>query len=223
MEKIIPFKKDIPFKTNIYEINSISLEHTLSLKDEYLIMGDFIISGTYKLTSSSINIDEFNFKIPFEISIDKKYDTKNIKVDINDFYYEVIDNSILSVSIEVLVNNLEEKEEIMESARENKIIDIEEVNTKEPDELERDFINNDSLPQNKEIISSIFDNLDDNENYVTYKVHIVTENDTVESILQKYEISSNKLELYNDMSSLKIGDKLIIPTNDQNKWDFKNI
>lgn len=217
MEKIIPFKKDIPFKTNIYEINSISLEHTLSLKDEYLIMGDFIISGTYKLTSSSINIDEFNFKIPFEISIDKKYDTKNIKVDINDFYYEVIDNSILSVSIEVLVNNLEEKEEIMESARENKIIDIEEVNTKEPDELERDFINNDSLPQNKEIISSIFDNLDDNENYVTYKVHIVTENDTVESILQKYEISSNKLELYNDMSSLKIGDKLIIPTNDQNK------
>ena len=217
MEKIIPFKKDIPFKTNIYEINSISLEHTLSLKDEYLIMGDFIISGTYKLTSSSINIDEFNFKIPFEISIDKKYDTKNIKVDINDFYYEVIDSSILAVSIEVLVNNLEEKEEIMESARENKIIDIEEVNTKEPDELERDFINNDSLPQNKEIISSIFDNLDDNENYVTYKVHIVTENDTVESILQKYEISSNKLELYNDMSSLKIGDKLIIPTNDQNK------
>lgn len=218
MEKIIPFKKDIPFKTNIYEINSISLEHTLSLKDEYLIMGDFIISGTYKLTSSSINIDEFNFKIPFEISIDKKYDTKNIKVDINDFYYEVIDNSILSVSIEVLVNNLEEKEEIMESTRENKIIDIEEeIDAREPNEQERDFINNDNISQNKEIISSIFDNLDDNENYVTYKVHIVTENDTVESILQKYEISSNKLELYNDMSSLKIGDKLIIPTNDQNK------
>ena len=218
MEKIIPFKKDIPFKTNIYEINSISLEHTLSLKDEYLIMGDFIITGTYKLTSSSINIDEFNFKIPFEISIDKKYDTKNIKVDINDFYYEVIDNSILSVSIEVLVNNLEEKEEIMESTRENKIIDIEEeIDAREPNEQERDFINNDNISQNKEIISSIFDNLDDNENYVTYKVHIVTENDTVESILQKYEISSNKLELYNDMSSLKIGDKLIIPTNDQNK------
>ncbi len=108
MEKIIPFKKDIEFES-ISEIKSISLEHTLSNKDN-LISGSFIISGTYKMTEVSLNIDEFNFNLPFKISIDSKYDTENIQLDINDFYYEVIDSKILSVSIEVKIDNLKEKE-----------------------------------------------------------------------------------------------------------------
>ncbi|MBR3199380.1 MAG: LysM peptidoglycan-binding domain-containing protein [Bacilli bacterium] len=190
MEKIISFKKNIPFKTNIYEITSVSLEHTLSLKEENLIIGNFIISGTYKITSSSLNLDEFNFEVPLEINIDKKYETKDITIDINDFYYELINNKELLVNIEVIIENLEEKEETF--------IDEEKTEKIEP----------------QEAVTSIFESLDDNENYVTYKVHIVTENDTIESITQKYGININKLELYNDLTGLKLGDKIIIPTDD---------
>ena len=111
MKKIVPFKKDIDFNTNIAEISSISLEHTLKLKEENLVSGEFIVSGTYKLTDTSLNVDSFEYKLPFDISIDKKYDTNNIDVDISDFYYEVIDNEILEVNIEVSLDNLEEKEE----------------------------------------------------------------------------------------------------------------
>ena len=208
MKKIVPFTKDIKFN-NIYEINSISLEHNLSIKEDGIISGNFIVSGTYKMTSNSINVDEFSYNLPFEISIDKKYDTRNVTTDINDFYYEVIDNNILSIDIEVLIDNLEEIKE-NENMNENseKIIDIEDdrnIDIETP--LEE---------KTKETVSSIFENLDDNENYVTYKVHIITENDTTESIIQKYEITNEKLEMYNDLSELKIGDKLIIPTNDQN-------
>lgn len=208
MKKIVPFTKDIKFN-NIYEINSISLEHNLAIKEDGIISGNFIVSGTYKMTSNSINVDEFSYNLPFEISIDKKYNTRNVTTDINDFYYEVIDNNILSIDIEVLIDNLEEIKE-NENMNENseKIIDIE-------DDRNLD-IETPLEEKTKETVSSIFENLDDNENYVTYKVHIITENDTTESIIQKYEITNEKLEMYNDLSELKIGDKLIIPTNDQN-------
>lgn len=112
MKKIIPFRKELSFDSKIYEISSISLEHTLKLKEDNQISGEFIISGTYKLTEASINVDPFEYILPFSISIDKKYDTKNIDVDINDFYYELSSNQILSVNIEVVIDGLEEKEEI---------------------------------------------------------------------------------------------------------------
>jgi len=202
MKKTVPFTKEITFDNNIYEISSISLEHTLSLKEKNVINGAFIVSGTYKVTSTSMTIDEFNYKLPFEISIDKKYDTSEATVDISDFYYEVIDNKILSINIEVLIDNIEEiKEEVMN----------------DNDEKEIETENRNYEENEKEAVPSIFESLDDNENYVTYKVHIVTENDTKESILQKYEITNAKLELYNDLTDLKIGDKLIIPVDGQNK------
>ena len=62
-----------------------------------------------------------------------------------------------------------------------------------------------------ETVKSIFDNMDENEGYVVYKVHIVTENDTIESIMEKYDVTKEALEAYNDLNDLKIGDKLIVP------------
>ena len=132
MKKIIPFSKDIEFDTNVAEINSISLEHTLKLKEENLVSGEFIVSGTYKMTDTSLNTDNFEYKIPFDISIDKKYDTKDIDIDINDFYYEVINNKILSINIEVSIDGLKEKEE-KEVVEEPEVLE----ETLENDSLER--------------------------------------------------------------------------------------
>ena len=228
MKKIVPFNKDINFDAYIYEICSISLEHTLSLKENNIISGNFVITGTYKMTDSSTNVDSFNYNLPFEISIDSKYDTKNLIVDINDFYYEVMDNKVLSVNIDVLIDGLEEKEEkVLEEVRKTDILDektdeedkkivdidnneIENIDNKNTETNIKKEVRNDE----EKIVTTIFDDLDCNENYVTYKVHIVGENDTIESIIQKYNINSSELEDYNNLSDLKLGDKLIIPTND---------
>ena len=209
MKKIIPFKKDIEFES-ISEIKSISLEHTLEIK-ESLISGSFIISGTYKMTEVSINTDKFNYNLPFKISIDSKYDTSNVKLDINGFYYEVIDSKILSVNIEVKIENLTEKED-EKLTREDETFDAleEELEEKKEENEDNTKEEHEKEESQRETISSIFDT-EDNDNYVTYKVHVVSENDTIETILQKYEISLSKLENYNNISDLKIGDKIIIP------------
>ena len=108
MKNIIPFKKDVIFKTNLSEITSISLENTLNLKDD-TISGDFIISGDYKVSDKSTTVEPFELNIPFEIVLDDRFDTKKATVDIDDFYYEIVNNNVLSVSIDVLVDHLGEK------------------------------------------------------------------------------------------------------------------
>lgn len=215
MRKIIPFKKDIELETNIAEISSISLEHTLKLKEENLVSGEFIVSGTYKITEASLNVDPFEYKLPFDISIDKKYDTTNIDVDINDFYYEIINNQILEVNIEVVLEGLEEKSE-----EEERILTeekIETLNENEEETNQKETNTQENIEENREIdtnVKSIFNDLDENERYSIYKVHIVTENDTTESIISKYDITREELEAYNDLTDLKIGDKLIIPSHE---------
>ncbi len=212
MEKIVPFKRDISFETKIAEIRSISLEHTYEIQNN-LISGTFIISGNYKLTDTSTNVDPFKFEIPFDISIDSRYELNKATVDINDFFYELINNEVLSVSITLIIDNLEEKEEReMEEIQEEKQ-EVEEIKPVSYEEAEKDDETEEVKPvsASPETIKSIFDNMDENEGYVVYKVHIVTENDTIESIMEKYDVTKEALEAYNNLNDLKIGDKLIVP------------
>lgn len=212
MEKIVPFKRDISFETKIAEIRSISLEHTYEIQNN-LISGTFIISGNYKLTDTSTNVDPFKFEIPFDISIDSRYELNKATVDINDFFYELINNEVLSVSITLIIDNLEEKEEReMEEIQEEKQ-EVEEIKPVSYEEAEKDDETEEVKPvsASPETVKSIFDNMDENEGYVVYKVHIVTENDTIESIMEKYDVTKEALEVYNDLNDLKIGDKLIVP------------
>lgn len=212
MEKIVPFKRDISFETKIAEIRSISLEHTYEIQNN-LIYGTFIISGNYKLTDTSTNVDPFKFEIPFDISIDSRYELNKATVDINDFFYELINNEVLSVSITLIIDNLEEKEEReMEEIQEEKQ-EVEEIKPVSYEEAEKDDETEEVKPvsASPETVKSIFDNMDENEGYVVYKVHIVTENDTIESIMEKYDVTKEALEAYNDLNDLKIGDKLIVP------------
>ena len=222
MKKIVPFKKDISFDNNIAEISSISLEHTLKLQEENIVSGEFIISGTYKMTEASLNVDPFEYKLPFDISVDKKYDTKNIDVDINDFYYEVTNNEILSVSIEVVLDGLEEKprEEKEENTLTDEIETLEETREVENQTQTVNAENNEIEVNEETNVKSIFEDLDENERYAVYKVHIVTENDTIESISSEYNVNREDLEAYNVLSELKIGDKLIIPSH-EDKWNIK--
>jgi len=218
MKKVIPFKKDIIFNTNIGEINSISLEHFIEKQEGYEIKGYFVVSGDYRITEASINIDPFEYKLPFDISIDKKYEVENIEVDIDNFYYEVTNNKILSVNIELAVDNLEEKEErieeveeIMEEVREENLkqqtIELEEKEeTVEVDKKEEERC---VEPEEKNI--SLFSSAE-TEGYKTYKIYLVKESDTLESIMENYSVTRESLEMYNDLSSIKLGDKLIIPS-----------
>ena len=61
----------------------------------------------------------------------------------------------------------------------------------------------------------IFNAFNEEEKYVTYRVYRVGDNDTIDNILEKYNISKEELSKYNSLESVKPGDKLIIPANDK--------
>lgn len=226
MKKLIPFKKEIKFKDNLYEVTSISLEHSLH-KDNNTISGNFTVSGEYRVTENSTNTLPFTYDLPFTIEMDDKYDISNASIDINDFYYEIVDNKILEVNIEVKLDHVEEI--VME--RKDKV-DI-DINNIDIDTINDIDVNNviskpiieevKNIEENKPVeaiikpniidkdTSSLFSSLDTTDNYVTYRVYIVRENDTLETIMGKYNVTSEILELYNDIKDIKLGDKIIIP------------
>ena len=229
MKKIIPFKKRLSFNTNVSEITSIALENTLQYR-ENKIDGDLIVNGNYKITDTSIKVDGFEFKIPIEIEIDNKYITDNIIIDIDDFYYEIINNNILEVNVDVMKDNIIEKpiidqvqeetlllddlrEELEKMETENKIEQLiikEETNRciEEETVVKENIVNKENKVNNDNIFD-YFNN--DKEDYSTYHVYIVREGDTIESIMNNYAITRELLNEYNDLSELKLGDKLIIP------------
>ena len=244
MKKIIPFTKDIKFNTKIYEISSISLENTLVVDDSGEISGEFIVSGDYKMNDSSINTEPFIYGLPFDITIDDYYDNSSIKIDIDDFKYEIINEEILRVNIDVLLEGKvkidkeekeEEKEEInpdviidarkelekKEEIKENKILDeyigIKKENKDmiEEKDLFKQTEDNTTMvikEENDNKVTSIFENFSsEDEKYVSYYVHIVRENDTLESISMKYNVSIDDINKYNDNKQITQSSKLIIP------------
>ena len=235
MKQIVPFKKELSFKTKVSEITSISLEREINVEEEGIITGVFHITGNYKMNEGSINRDEFSFDLPFDITLDPRYDISTVKADIDDFYYDVINNDTLSVNIDLFIeaeylpedvtkeeDTLDEKVEAeeIEEVRVEKIKvddvkdDIPVVDEKKEEIMEK--INTEEIKEetreNDNInASDLFSNLDDSETYTTYYVYIVKEEDTIDKILIKYGITKEAFEDYNDITNIKPGDKVIIP------------
>ena len=91
-----------------------------------------------------------------------------------------------------------------------------------------DSINNDNVSDNgtSNIVNSninINENQNINENnnlfasfetadtYTAYRVYLIKEDDTIDTILKKYNVTKDDLSAYNDLSYIKYGDKIIIP------------
>lgn len=159
MKQIISFKKDIPFKTKIGEITSISLEHSLKVEDADHISGEFVVSGDYKITDVSINREPFSYNLPFDITLDTKYKTDNAKLDIDDFYYEITNDQILNVNIDVLIDGLEVTEDIDEIKIDRGNEEVPVNNTDESLDMRVE-----DVPDNKDVVDEIIeDELDERD------------------------------------------------------------
>ena len=61
-----------------------------------MIEGNFIISGEYKTDSNEL--ESFDYELPFKAYIDDRFIIDSATIDIDDFYYEVINDNILEDS-----------------------------------------------------------------------------------------------------------------------------
>ena len=90
------------------------------------------------------------------------------------------------------------------------------TNDKEKD-MDKDLninINNNNETENENINNNIFTPSDE-EQFVTYRVYKVTDSDTIDSILTKYNLTKEALSDYNNIENITPGCKLIIPTNEK--------
>lgn len=213
MKIILPFKKDVLLKDNVYEITSISLENQLSI-NEYLLQGTLYVTGEYRVSDASNTVLPFNLELPVSISLDDNYDTSCAKCDIDDFYYEIIDNQKISISVDISVDRLKQRE-IIDDKREINVIEDRCIDMDEETYdkvVENSKVDNDKKEVKENSINSLFDKLDNNENYKSYLIYIIRENDTLDNILEKYNVDIDIIKEYNDISDIKVGDKIIIPS-----------
>ena len=192
MENIISFKKEVKFDTFIYEINDIHLDLDYQVNN-YVIDGNYLINGTYKDSEIKVGYEAFNYKIPFSVELDNNIVIDTLTFNIDDFNYEFKDN-ILILKIDNLITYEEYDEpeedlfkEIEEDLRDddNNILEVEEESNQE--EVEDGFI--------------------------TYKIHIVRENETLDEIALLYNVSKSTILAYNK-EEIKAGIKLIIPNEE---------
>lgn len=224
MKSIVPYTKEIEFASSIAEICSISLEHEMSCSKTE-IEGNFIVSGEFRSHAVSVNKEPFSYKLPFSLEVTENIDKDSIDFEITDFTYDVISENTLKVSIEFVVSaeekeiegevieseddleNISEKEEVREAV-------LEEINhlfSEEPEEKK-----DEEKRLDEESKTLILNSATETENeFATYHIHIVKEEDTVESICAMYQTEGTILKNYNNMESFNVGDKIIIPCLDE--------
>lgn len=216
MKKKVTFEKNIEFPTMIGEICEISLDQELKFINESNVEGNLLLTGKYKMTEASRLEEEFSYKIPAEITFIEKLDLNTTNIEISDFYYEIENENILICHIELTIEGLELLEEeniVLERECDgddvvNKEIEIPmlEDNVEEEVEMTKKEVNS------SEKINSLFSNLDDeNDRYGTFIVYMVRQDETINSIIEKYHTTLEELEKYNDLKEINLGTKLIIP------------
>lgn len=286
MRQVIPFCKEIVFKTNIASITSVSLEHEEKVFDGE-VSGDFIVFGDYKIHNDTTEKELFKYRLPFTAIIPDEVDKETVKVDIDNFTYEQIEDDVVKVNIDFSIEgelvHLEEvvdeddvvRDDVTDEELDREIDELLGIDEKDDEVKEgcEDLDNSNGevevleteseqncdciLDNNEEVCDSLDDVRDvipfseeievlDNQliddameaemmgpemndesmsmeivkqeevtkevdEYVTYHVHIVKENETLENIIKTYNISIDYVKEYNDITELKIGDKLIIP------------
>lgn len=220
MKKIVTFEKEIEFPTMIGEISEIDLDQDLKFIDENSIGGDFLLRGKYKMTEASRLEEEFNYKIPIDISLTEKLDLNTTNIEIIDFYYEIENDNTVVCHIELSIEGLE----IIDEVEDNDIVEerecdgdlLEEKEVEIPvlEEVKEESVEDDFIEDNEssEVINSLFSNLnDENDTYGTFVVYMVRQNETLNTIIEKYHTSIEEVEKYNDIKDISIGTKLIIP------------
>ena len=241
MKSVIPFTKELDFNAKVQEITSISLEREFSV-EEGSVVGNLFVTGDYKSHEISVNVTPFSFKIPFTIEIPDNLDKDSITIEISDFAYDMVDDSKITVHIELELEGQEiEKEEEEEVSEPVVEVDSEEIlkmmeerhddedadTTQDIEEKEEEKSNDEKVDREEVLIEAknekslqesedvIMQNVDADNEFTTYHIHMVKEGETVETICTMYNSNMNLLMDYNDLSNLAPGEKILIPSENE--------
>lgn len=227
MNQKIEFKKDCMLKTYVSSITDISLTHDYKILDD-TIEGYFDVTGSYKVTMSSVETESFMFTIPFTIALSSLIDKDTIDLKLSDFNYSVEKDVLhLKMFLDMDYQEIEIKEEVEDSEEiDNMINDLVDkestTDIKSPSEFHNEVMLDNVIDSKEEVstkekvseknFNTIFNEVKES-NFSKYKVYIMRSEDTLESILVKYNVTMDEIKEYNDIDNINIGSKIVIPYN----------
>lgn len=227
MNQKIEFKKDCMLKTYVSSITDISLTHDYKILDD-TIEGYFDVTGSYKVTMSSVETESFMFTIPFTIALSSLIDKDTIDLKLSDFNYSVEKDVLhLKMFLDMDYQEIEIKEKVEDSEEiDNMINDLMDkestTDIKSPSEFHNEVMLDNVIDSKEEVstkekvseknFNTIFNEVKEN-NFSKYKVYIMRSEDTLESILVKYNVTMDEIKEYNDIDNINIGSKIVIPYN----------
>lgn len=193
-EKLEEATRKVTIEDFRYDIQE---DDTLDCHVELLIEGVEIIDVDEEVDTND-DRESVVEELPMEQSVEDEEQSKNLVVEDtiskrecdNDMVGEIMNNSEHLEGAELKSNSFTvEKESVSE------VISATEVS------------------ENSVEVGSLFSSFkESDETFATYSVYIFRQNDTIEAVMDKYQVTKEELENYNDLSSLTIGSKLIIPT-----------
>lgn len=225
MNQKIEFKKDCMLKTYVSSITDISLTHDYKILDD-TIEGYFDVTGSYKVTMSSVETESFMFTIPFTIALSSLIDKDTIDLKLSDFNYSVEKDVLhLKMFLDMDYQEIEIKEDTEDNEEIdnmiNDLMDKESItDIKSPSEFHNEVMLDNVIDSKEEVkekvseknFNTIFNEVKES-NFSKYKVYIMRSEDTLESILVKYNVTMDEIKEYNDIDNINIGSKIVIPYN----------
>lgn len=191
---------------------------------------DIALGCNYDLDTLVVDIDDFRYELTdsnkMKVNIDLYIDGEEIP-EADDLFSEEELSKLgddVTKPQEEIPNEpterdtplVEEPTEVPINERLNLLDEMLNDDKEEKMEEEKTEINIQNENENENNIN-IFNGFDEEEKYVTYHVYPFTENDTLEKVMEKYNVTKEDLAKYNKLDNLHVGDKLIIPESINDK------
>ncbi len=199
----------------------------------FKVPADIILGEKLDLSSATIEIDDFYYEIEDDdrmacyIDVKVEGDEKVEEAEIEEIKQEE-EKEIEIPAAKTEVREILEEEEKKEVEDVKEIVDDEtrecdgekqeeELPKKNLEETEREEMEEEQSIVVKEkesaTMGSLFSSLKDSEEtFSTYSVYILRQEETISSLIEKYQTTKEALEDYNDLSNLTVGSKIIVPT-----------
>lgn len=206
--------------TGSYKLTEAS---RLEEKFDYTIPAEIVLPERIDLTTAKVNIDDFYYEIENDdvmiCYIDVKVEgveiieTKEEKEEVIDEEKPMIEPKIVDDVIKEDENRCIEKEDNSERECDGDLdkgeseMEKEEIKVKEAEKATDGKTN-----ETQENVGSLFSSLDSSEEtFATYSIYILRQEETIQSLIEKYHVTKEELENYNDLTNLTIGTKIIVP------------
>ena len=189
---------------------------------------DIALGCNYDLDTLVVDIDDFRYELTdsnkMKVNIDLYIDGEEVE-ETNDLFSQEelreLKSSEETPKEEGSNKSPETDNKVFEEPTQDSIsenVDLlnEMLNDNKEDKMEETKTEINIENENNNDIN-IFNGFNEEEKYVTYHVYPFTENDTLEKVMEKYNVTKEDLAKYNKLDNLHAGDKLIIPQSTDDK------